>query len=49
MLQLNATIVRGLTYCKIFARHWALKKYGLQNIFWEGGKPYPASGPKQSD
>ena len=26
LLQLNAAIVRGLTCCKILARHWALRK-----------------------
>ena len=26
LLQLNAAIVRGLTCCKIVARHWALRK-----------------------
>ena len=30
LLQLNAAIVRELTCCKILARHWASRKYGLQ-------------------
>ena len=33
--QLNAAIVRGLTCCKILARHWALRKCGLQNSLGE--------------
>ena len=38
-----AAIVRGLTCCKILARHWALRKIWSTKFPW-GGKPYPASG-----
>ena len=33
----------------MLARHWALRKYGLQNSPWGGGKPYPASGLNEED
>ena len=42
-LQLNAARVRGLTCCKILARHWALRKIRSTKFPLGGGKPYPAS------
>ena len=46
LLQVNASIARGLTYCKILASHWAIRKIWSTKLplASEGGKSYPASG-----